>query len=327
MRSRFITILKRFIPPLVVILLFPIVVALLFLPESFLYIPPEGFSGTLRPIIFVGLFFFVVFTFAKRSSQNADPIAQKILFLILAPGIIGIGLYFIYGNPLLFLLGVAGCYLAGLWINVLRFPPRFWNVVRLVRKKKPVQALQLLNSWIQTHPDDWRAFQLRAGLHFTQLKIAEAEHDARTAIRLRPIAHHEDFAQLYHILHLQSLYTEAKQAILGALTLRADPAYYFNLGLECYRLEQYPEAIEALQKATGHTLSLMMGNLLANYYLGRSFEITGDRERASNCYNNLPKHSQNLKKYMEQVSQLPDYPEVIQMRADYADIDRRLSQQ
>lgn len=327
MRQRVRATLKKFIPPLIVILLLPVVIALLFLPESFLYLPPEGSLTKLYPIIAVGLSLFVAFNVFRRNARNADPISQRLSFLLLIPGVGGIVLFFVYGNLLLLLSGIALSYAFAAWINILRFPPRFWNIVRLVRRDSTVKALQQLGSWIQTHPNDWQAFQLRAGLHFDRWQFAEAERDARIAIKLRADPHPENFFQLCQILRLQSLYIEAKQALSTAIALKSDPAYYFELGILCYRLEQYSEAIEALQKATRSVLPFAMSNLLAHYYLAKSFEITGNSEQASKHYRNLPKHSYTLEQYREVSDQLPDYQEVLRTRADYEDIHLRLSTQ
>lgn len=325
MQNRLITVLKKFLPALIVILLLPVVIAFLFLPEGILYIPSEGFSYRWTLWLVAGIVIFVWLVSRRGRPRHHDPIAKKLYWLVVGPILLGLGLYLVSGQVLFFLGGIGLFALIVAWLNYLRFPARFWKVIQLTRQNQPVKALGLLSEMIQSHPDDWRAHQMRSNLYLNQFQFVNAERDARLILKLKPTPQGEDHVHLAEVLHSQAQYADAVQSLRTALQMKSDRSFWYQLGVEYYRLGQYEEAIQALLEATRFPLPLMMANLLANYYLGCSYENLGNPNGAKKYFREMRKHGQPLQQAMAAVNGIPDYPEAIKLRTDYVDIEKRLA--
>ena len=259
-------------------------------------------------------------------TRHAEPVGRRLALFIILPTPIGFAAAIISGMPNLLLLGLAGSILAGLgsvvWFSYLRLPIRFWGLVSF-GKKDLAATSQKLNAIIGAHPDDWQAYRLRADISLNRLHLADAERDARTVVRLRP-ASHEALYELGRILSVQSRYAEAKQALEAAHKLTPRGPYCYSLGVACYRLAEYDQATELLQRALKKGMPLNLNNMLGYYYLGRSLEALGRGEEARGAYQKMKPYSGQIERYSKSLVDIPDYAEAVTVRAELADIARRL---
>jgi tetratricopeptide (TPR) repeat protein len=123
----------------------------------------------------------------------------------------------------------------------------------------------------------------------------------------------------------QGRWLEAKAAYAEALRLAPSQARnHYNFGLACYRLGEYADAADALRVAARATLSFVRYNLLAYYFLGRSLEALGQAVPAQTAYQAMARFRKGCEMLTEELRDSPDYPSVVLLRADLADIEQRL---
>jgi hypothetical protein len=65
-------------------------------------------------------------------------------------------------------------------------------------------------------------------------------------------------------------------------------------------------------------------NLRAHYLLGRTLEELGDLTHAEKVYRKMVRFRRGLDRLTEWLHDAPDHPEVLKLRAEKADIERRL---
>jgi tetratricopeptide (TPR) repeat protein len=203
-------------------------------------------------------------------------------------------------------------------------PSHLRPVFKALQAGNSEQALLLVNQSIKAHPDAWQAYQLRSVIHYSRLQIAEAERDARIALKLKPDSFYNHNA-LGQALLIQGRYAEAKAACVEAVRLApAQDVNHFNLGIACYRLGEFTPAIEALAKGAQSRLPSAQ-KLWAHYLLARSLEVTGQNERAAQTYQAMKQYQDGLARLAESLRDKPDYPDIALARADIADLERRLA--
>ena len=185
-------------------------------------------------------------------------------------------------------------------------------------------ALDLINRSIEARPDFWESYQLRALIYLSLLSFQHAEKDAQTAIELKPSAH--PVLNTLGLIYLaQERFAEAEDAYGRALDLAPGYALYlYHLGLSEYRQQKHQDAIESFIAATHGTLPLMEFDLQNAYYLTCALEKMNNEEGAKAAAEQMEKYRDALPPLQRQVANLPDYPHVGQIRADLADIERRL---
>jgi tetratricopeptide (TPR) repeat protein len=203
-----------------------------------------------------------------------------------------------------------------------QLPSHLRPVLKEFQAGNVAQALLLVNQSIQAYPETWQAYQLRSVIHYSRLQVAEAERDARTALKLKPDSFYNHNA-LGQALLIQGRYIEAKEAFSEALRLAPKQAMNHNLGIACYRSGEYATAVEALAKATQTELPASQ-KLWVYYLLGRSFEALGQQDRAEQTYQAMQRYRDGFEKLVDSVRDKPDYPDIALVRADIADIERRL---
>jgi tetratricopeptide (TPR) repeat protein len=257
-------------------------------------------------------------------TRDGGPYIKKISLSIVGLFCLGFSLYLFTGNIIYFFLGILGTPLVMIWISYLRHPPYLWRYVWLFRKKRYAEAAQNINEWIRDHPDDWKAIAMRSDFHLNRAQPAEAERDSKMVIKIKP-DFHEGYNQLGRSLLIMAQYEEARRAFETAQKLKPNSGYLSNLGITCYRLGDFPAAIEALTRATRTPLDHPFYSLVANYFLGRSLENMGETKKAQAAFKNMKQYASNLKSYIEQANTAPDYPEQVATRADLAEIQQRLT--
>lgn len=259
------------------------------------------------------------------SNRHQDQPLRWIIFMVGESIILGFGIGFIIGKTLFIIVGVVLAVSILAWVSYLRFPVNLWPAIRLSRQKKTSQAIQKLNAILEMHPEARMAYILRYNIYLNNMQLAEAERDARWMLKLRP-----DSTEAYHRLAValfsQARYEETKHVCEESLKLKPrNVLALYNLGRSCYRLGDYPGCNEYLSQVIRKTLPTNLSNLLTYYYLGRSLEMTGQTDLSGRAYQKMPRFSYDLKRYIEQTNSLPDHPEIVLLRNDLLDIDRRLS--
>jgi Flp pilus assembly protein TadD len=267
--------------------------------------------------------FFILSAAIYYGNRKAGPYIIKISLWMVGCFSLGIGLYIGTDNFTYFLLGILGIPFIILWISYLRYPPHLWKYVWLFRKKRQSEAAQYINEWLRSHPDDWKAYMMRSDFHLNRGQIAEGERDSRMVIKLKP-DFHEGYNQLGRSLMVMGQYEEARQAFESANKLKPNSGYLANLGSTCYRLGDFPAAVQALTKATRRPLDYQLYTLTANYYLGRSLENVGEQKKALDAFKNMKLYAADLDQYIAQFNAAPDYPGTVVAREDLLDIQRRL---
>ncbi len=288
----------------------------MFITTTIIPLPARALTVTIAMITFLS----VAVVYRNR---DQGPFIKKISISIIALFSIGFGLYLGTGSFIYFLLGIFSIPLVIIWVNYLRHPPHLWKFVWLFRRKRQPEAAQYINEWIKSHPDDWKALIMRSDFHLNRGQIAEAERDSRMAIKLKP-DYHEGYNQIGRSLMIMAQYAEAKQAFETAQRLKPNSGYLANLGITCYRLGDFPAAVEALTRANRIHLDHQFYNLTAYYFLGRSLQNIGEQKKAQDAFKKMKLYGKDIKLYIEQNNAAPDYPETVTTRADLAEIQQLL---
>lgn len=271
---------------------------------------------------FAALFVLILFW-----ARKFDPEARKSIVVVVLPLFASsiIGLVFEKYYSIITNAGFVVSIALFIWYCFLRLPPYYWSAFNQFRLRNLDRALHLLEKSIQARPKSHQAYQLRSMVHYIGMQMAEAEQDARASLQLNPksfSAHN----MLGSALLMQGRYLEAKQAFTEALRLAPNYAInHCNLGQVCYRLGEYAEAEKALTIAARAGMPNAQTNLRAHYLLGRALEALGDLSRAEEVYQKMARFRRGLGKLTEWLHDAPDHPEVLQLRAEQADIERRLS--
>lgn len=305
--------MKNFIPVLIV-----------FCVTLGLFITAISLSPAYRPasvlfVIFSGLAALVIY-----STRHSDPLLRRLFLWTLGFVILGFLINLMTKLPIFAVLGIAAPFLVIAWFNYLRYPVYFWPALHLYRQKRFSEAFQRINAWIGEHPRDWKAICLRSDLHLNHAQYAEAERDANLVIKLKPTCH-EAYNQLGRSLFVQARYNEALAAYQTGCQLKPNNGYLFNIALANYRLGNFSQAFDLLKTLARKDLSLNIHNLLKLYFLGRSLEALGQPAQAQAAFDKLPRYAFHLKRYIEEAASFSDFPENLAMRADLADIERRLN--
>jgi tetratricopeptide (TPR) repeat protein len=183
----------------------------------------------------------------------------------------------------------------------------------------------LINKSIAARPDFRESYQLRALIHLAHMNFTAAERDARKAIELKPKAH-AAYNTLGQVFLAQKRFDDAKDAYREALRQAPENALYrYYLGFSHYQLQAYRQAAESLATATQVTLPIVEYDLLAHYYLGRSLEALAETEQAQQVYQEMRNFKEGLPTLKDQLQEQPDYAHLRLMRADLADLERRLA--
>jgi tetratricopeptide (TPR) repeat protein len=237
---------------------------------------------------------------------------------------VGTGPVLLDSNLAWLLVPVLGIPLTILWFIYLRHPLKLWKFIWLVQKKKQTEAAQYINEWIRSHPHDWRMFLVRSEFHLNRAQVAEAERDARMAVKLKP-DYHESHNQVGRCLLITGQYEEARAAFESAQKLKSNNQYLANLGATCYTLGDYPAAVEALTQATRQPLDHPLYTMGAYYYLGCSLENIGEHKKAQEAFTAMKQYAADIDQYIAQFNAAPDFPGTVATRAHFMDIKRRLN--
>jgi len=280
---------------------------------------PEQFYGIVTALVSLGLIIFLIIW-----TRNADKRTRRWAIILAIPALVGIAFGMVYGSATYTMLGV-GITLGLLVIQrAVDTPISFRFARRQFSAGNIEEALDLVTRAIYARPDFWQSYQLRALIYLTMLDFPRAERDAKDAIKHNPKAH-PAYNTLGQIYLAQNRFAETEEIYDQALDLDPNLAlYYYHLGLAQYRQEKYDESADALASATQATLPLPEYDLQAYYFLTRSLEATGDDDLAAQANEHMVKFSDGLYHLKRQFENQPDYPHLSLMKADVAEIKRRL---
>ncbi len=255
-----------------------------------------------------------------------DPINRRYDLLAALPVSLGVIAFLLTGGIVYALLAVLWVVLQYAWAFYLRYPLETWPALRKLRARNYPEALQLINGVICTQPTDWCYYRVRESVHLAAHHLWEAEQDARRVVRYHPgAAAHQDLAA---ILVYTARFDDARVEYQRALRHKpASAASQYGLGLACYRLERYPEAVQALGIATRTTLPYLRQNLLAHYYLARSLEALGQGDLAQAAYRQMRRCRPGREKLAQFIQANPSFPGVANLAQDLVEIDLRWEEQ
>jgi tetratricopeptide (TPR) repeat protein len=235
---------------------------------------------------------------------------------------LGVTAFLLTGQFAYALLAVLWITLQVAWSLYLRYPSGTWPALRMLRSRRYLEALQHINEVINTQPADWRYYRVRESVQLAAHHLWEAEQDARRVVRFHPDADaHQDLAA---ILLYQARFDDARVEYQRAL--RQEPASslaQYGLGLACYRLGRYPEAVQALGIATRVTLPYHRQNLLAQYCLARSLAALGQGELAQVAFCQMRRCREGREKLAQFIQANPTFPGTVHLAQDLAEIDLR----
>lgn len=283
---------------------------------------PDQFYAVVSLLVGLGMLIFLFIW-----TRQATPRVRRMAIVLAVPALVGIALGMVYGSASYTLLGVGLSILLLILQRVIDTPISFRFAAREFQNGRIEAALDLVNRSINARPDFWQSYQLRAMIYLTKLDFLRAKKDALAAIERNPKAH-PALNTLGQIYLAEEQFAEAAEVYGHALELAPDYAlYHYHFGLAQYRLGQYDEAADSLASATQGAMPIIEYDLQNYYYLGRSLEALGETDLAAEAYGEMARFAAGLWPLRRQLDNQPDFPHLAQMRADLADLDRRLPQQ
>ncbi len=282
---------------------------------------PGQFYAVVSLLVGLGMLIFLFIW-----TRSATPRVRRIAIVLALPALAGIALGLVYGSASYTLLGVGLSLALLIGQRIVDTPISFRFAARQFHNGQIEAALDLVNRSINARPDFWQSYQLRAMIYLTRLDFVRAEKDALAAIERNPKAH-PAYNTLGQIYLAQERFAEAADVYNQALDLAPDYAlYHYHLGLAQYRLGQFDEAADSLAESTRRTLPIVEYDLQSYYYLGRSLEALGETDLAAEADTEMARFADGLWPLRRQLDNQPDFPHLAQMRADAADLARRLPQ-
>lgn len=257
-------------------------------------------------------------------TRHARLSLRIIAILFALPALVGISWGTIKGQFTYTLTGLLITVVLLLLQRILNTPLSYRIAYRYFTRGNYDAAQQLINKSIAARPDFWQSYQLRALIYLMSMNFIHAEHDAQKAADISPGAH-PVYNTLGQIYLAQMRFAAAEDAYTTALAYAPDYALYlYHQGLSLYRQQKYEAAAAALAAATQGTLPLLEYDLQACYYLGRSLEASGQKEQANKAYAEMQHFRTGLPSLLQQLQGQPDYPHMVLLQTDAADIKTRL---
>lgn len=209
-------------------------------------------------------------------------------------------------------------------LRFLVLPPHLHRAVQSYRRGDLEQALVLTERSIESRPDRWESYYLRALIFFAMSRLDSAEDSIREAIRLNDRSD-TNFSMLGQILYSQNRLEEAEETFAKAVALRSrEGLNHYHLGATHYRLGRYADAAPRLELATKLGIDNPQLKLLAHYYLARSFEQLDQEEQAEMAYDKMQQNRDAFDALKQDVASVPEYPALPQLKQEVAAINSRL---
>lgn len=276
-------------------------------------ITPDDFNTGLAIAISAVLLFFLLYWTRK------EPMKQRLLAFVFAiPALLGISFGLSNGRLSPIILGVSLTILLLIAYRAVSIPVSYRFAVRQFEAGNDEKALELVEKTIESRPDFWESYQLKALIHLNQLDFPRAERAAKQALEVNPKA---DFAfnTLGQIYLVQAQFDNAAQAYIQAVELKPDNAlYWYHLGLCQYRLNVYETAVDSLLAATKRPPRILQYELLEHFYLWRCLQELGREQQAADVQAKMLKFREGLPLLQNQLAQQPDTPHLPFQQADLA---------
>ncbi|MDX1415393.1 MAG: tetratricopeptide repeat protein [Candidatus Promineifilaceae bacterium] len=268
----------------------------------------------------------ILFAYLFWSTRGASWKLRLLALILAVPAITGIALSLVNGTLTAALIGVG---VTAVLLIALRFfltPISYRVAYNHFRKGRMQEALEIINKSILARPDFWESYQLRSLIYLSQMSLDHAQRDALEALELNPKAH-PVYNTLGQVYLAQERFAEAEDAYNHALDLAPGYALYlYHLGLCEFRRQEFDESSQSFAAASRGTLPLIEYDLQNAYFLTRSLEELGDEPTAELARQQMLKFRDGLPLIKKQLANQPSYPHLDQMRADAADLERRLSE-
>ncbi len=282
-------------------------------------IAPEDFNTGLAIAISLSLLLFLLYW------TRWQPARQRVVALALAvPALVGVGGGMSNGRmaPILFGFGLTGLLLV--LHRAVSIPISYRFAARRYQAGDLEEALALVEKTIETRPNFWESYQLKALIFLAQGDFPRAERAAKEALAANV---QSDVAAntLGQIYLAQAQFEAAKQAYVQAVTQNPDHAlYWYHLGLCQYRLGEWAEAVDSLAGATKRAPHLLEYELWMHYYLWCCLKELGREEQAAEVQVKMQKFAEGLPLLQEQLAYQPETPHLPHQRADLHNLAQQL---
>ncbi len=266
---------------------------------------PDNFNAIIS--LLIGLSLLIYLWRGMRQAPAGLQTSLRITAVIFAlPALIGITMGLTQGNVSYTLFGFGITVLLLMGQRLLHTPLSYRAATRHFQQGNDEDALALLSKAIETRPDFWQSYQLRALIYLMQGHLRHAQRDGETAVSLNPHSH-EAYNILGQVYLAQTDFEKAVMAYETAVSLQpSNELYAYYLGISLYRNGRFAEAAQALAIATQGALPTDSYDLLAYFYLGRALTANGEDALAAEAYEMMGNFKNGLpeleKQYAEQFS-------------------------
>lgn len=244
--------------------------------------------------------------------------------LLIIPLLAALLAFFLTERLIYTALGFVIGYLILQGLRFLLLPSGLHSAVRAFQSGRLEEALERTDQIIDTKPERWEAYYLRALIHFALSDLLAAEADAREAVERKPDSD-TNYVTLGQVLYAQTRFAEAEEAFSEAVRLRGTEGLnQYHLGATLFHLDRYEDAIPRLELSTKLGIDNEQMELLAHYYLARSLQREGRDEEANDAYTTMQEHADALDDLKRDVNSASDYPARHLLLKDVAAIEKRL---
>jgi tetratricopeptide (TPR) repeat protein len=201
------------------------------------------------------------------------------------------------------------CLAAALWLG-LRLarhgtPAQYRQALHALQKGEEQRALSLLMDLEQERPDFAGTYVLHAAILRGRGDYAAALEQARQLVAQHPDIYH-GHAEMGLILLAEDEAKAARQALERAVAIAPNLAEgHFNLGMACAESDDPVCAIEHLARALRQGLHDDVAELLARYFLVRSFAALGDDAHAQRERRRLRRRRAVLRAWQAELAEKP----------------------
>jgi tetratricopeptide (TPR) repeat protein len=192
-----------------------------------------------------------------------------------------------------------GWIVAGVFIFRSRIPMEYQSAVKLLRKNKIIEAIDVIDDVIKNDPDTPNHYRFRAELLRLSGKLDKARRDYQRMTELAPdnAEAHNGLAEVY----LQMGNTSAAlDAALKAYELAPQEwVALYNLGMIEDRLNKWDGVLEHLHKALELRVPDTRHRLLIHLYLARAYTAKGDADNVRVEIDLIRKHKSGLEEWQK----------------------------
>lgn len=244
--------------------------------------------------------------------------------LLIIPLLAALVAFFLTERLIYTALGFVTGYLILQGVRHLLLPSGLHSAVRAFQSGRVEEALERTNEIINTKPERWEPYYLRALIHFALSDLPAAEADAREAVERKPDSD-TNYITLGQVLYSRAQFSEAEKAFAEAVRLRGSEGLnHYHLGATLFHLDRCQDAIPRLELAIRLGIANEQMELLAHYYLARCLQREGRDDEAAEAYEAMQKYGDALDDLKRDVGSASDYPARHLLKKDVTAIEKRL---